>query len=135
VALGLGAAVMLISAATFVLLRWELPRLFTTDLPVIELAAAILPIAGAFQVFDGTQVVAGGVLRGAGRTQAPALANLLGYALALPLGAWLGAAGRAGLAGIWLGLLVGLAIVAGLMLFWLRRTARLPLAELRIAAS
>ncbi|HXZ84261.1 MAG TPA: MATE family efflux transporter, partial [Myxococcota bacterium] len=119
----------------FVLLRWELPGLFTADLAVVELAAGVLPIAGAFQIFDGTQVVAGGVLRGAGRTQAPALANLFGYALALPLAAWLGAAERAGLAGIWLALLVGLVLVASSMLVWLRRTARLPLAELRIATT
>jgi MATE family, multidrug efflux pump len=135
VALGLGAAVMLISAAAFVGLRAELPLLFTADAAVVALAAGILPIAGAFQIFDGTQTVAGGILRGAGRTQAPALANLFGYLFALPLAAWLGAPERLGLSGIWFALLVGLVAVAGLMLGWLRRTARLPLAQLRIAAS
>ena len=136
VALSLGAAVMLIAASAFVAFRQELPLLFTSDLPVVDLAALILPIAGAFQIFDGTQVVGGGILRGAGRTRAPALANLLGYyTLALPLGAWLGSARRLGLAGIWWALLVGLVIVSGLMLFWLRRASRLPLSELRVAAT
>ncbi len=135
VALALGASVMLIAAAAFVSFRTELPLLFTSDAAVVALAAGILPIAGAFQIFDGTQVVAGGLLRGAGRTRAPALANLLGYyTLALPLGAWIGSAGHLGLAGIWWALLVGLVIVSSLMLFWLRRASRLPLAELRVAA-
>src|SRR5258705_524104 len=128
VSLAPGARVMLIAASAFVLFRSELPLLFTSDPGVVALAAANLPIAGAFQVFDGTQVVAGGLLRGAGRTRAPALANLLGYyTLALPLGAWLGSGGHLGLAGIWWALLVGLVIVSSLMLFWLRRASHLPL--------
>ena len=136
VALALGAGVMLIAATAFVLFRAELPLLFTADAAVVALAAGILPIAGAFQIFDGTQVVAGGLLRGAGRTRAPALANLLGYyTLALPLGAWLGSSGQLGLAGIWWALLVGLVIVSSLMLFWLRRASHLPLAELRVATT
>jgi MATE family multidrug resistance protein len=133
VALALGASVMSIAATAFVLLRTELPLLFTSDPAVVALAALILPIAGAFQIFDGTQVVAGGLLRGAGRTRAPALANLLGYyTLALPVAAWLGSPERLGLAGIWWALLLGLVVVASLMLFWLRRTSHLPLAELRV---
>ena len=135
VSLASGAAVMLIAAAIFVLFRWELPRLFTADAQVVAFAALILPICGAFQIFDGVQVVAGGILRGAGRTQVPAVANLVGYyALALPLAGWIGAADRLGLAGIWWSLLVGLAFVSSALLFFLRRAARLPLAELRIAA-
>ncbi|MFI5315209.1 MAG: MATE family efflux transporter [Myxococcota bacterium] len=136
VALSLGAGVMLIAATAFVLFRTELPLLFTRDAAVVELAALILPIAGAFQIFDGTQVVAGGILRGAGRTRAPALANLLGYyAFALPLALWLGSPARLGLAGIWWALLLGLVAVSSLMLFWLRRASQLPLAELRVAAT
>jgi MATE family, multidrug efflux pump len=136
VSLGLGAGVMLIAAVIFVTLRHELPLGFTANSSVVELAALILPIAGAFQVLDGTQIVAGGILRAAGRTHAPALANLLGYyTFALPLGAWLGSASRAGLVGVWWSLLLGLVAVSSLMLFWLRQTRRMPLSALRIAAS
>ena len=135
VAVASGAAVMLIAAAIFTVFRWELPRLFTAQADVVALAALILPICGAFQVFDGVQVVAGGILRGAGRTQVPAAANLFGYyALALPLAAWIGSAERLGLAGIWWSLLVGLLFVSSTLIVFLRRAARLPLAELRIAA-
>ena len=136
VALGLGASVMLIAAVILIVFRGELPFLFTGELDVVGLSALILPIAGAFQVLDGTQIVAGGILRGAGRTRGPALANLFGYyTFALPLAAWAGAADRAGIVGIWWSLLIGLVIVASLMLFWLRRASRLPLAELRVAAA
>jgi len=136
VALGAGASVMGVAAVILVAFRGELPFLFTSQVDVVALSALILPIAGAFQVLDGTQIVAGGILRGAGRTQAPALANLLGYyTLALPFAAWIGAPGRWGLVGIWWSLLIGLVIVASLMLFWLRRASRLPLAELRVAAT
>ena len=48
------------------------------------------PIAGAFQIFDGIQVVGGGVLRGMGRTRPAALFNLVGYyVLGLPVAWWL----------------------------------------------
>ena len=43
------------------------------------MAAALIPLAGVFQVFDGIQVVAGGILRGLGETRVAMLVNLLGY--------------------------------------------------------
>ena len=60
---------MVLSAISFVALRNELPAWYNGDPSVVALAAALLPIAGAFQVFDGVQVVGGGVLRGMGRTR------------------------------------------------------------------
>jgi MATE family multidrug resistance protein len=88
---------------------------------VIALGAAILPIAAAFQIFDGVQVVGCGVLRGMGRTRPAAVFNLLGYwMLGLPLGGWLALRAGWGLAGIWWGLAIGLAVVATLLVAWLR---------------
>ena len=91
------------------------------------MTATLLPIVAAFELFDGLQVVGGGVLRGMGRPRPAALFNLVGYyALGLPLAAWLGRPERLGLAGIWWGLALGLAAVAGLSLAWvaLRGPAR-----------
>jgi MATE family multidrug resistance protein len=122
VALGLGAGVMAASAAVFLVLRHELPRLYTGDLAVVALAAGILPIAAAFQVFDGVQVVACGVLRGMGRTRPAAVFNAISYwALGIPLGWWLGVRGDLGLAGIWWGLCIGLALVSALLVAWIQR--------------
>jgi len=121
-AIGAGAGVMTIAAGLFVSLRHQLPALYTPDTAVIAAGAAILPIAGVFQVFDGIQAVACGVLRAIGRTRPAALANALGYwVLALPLGAWLSTRAGWGLAGIWWGLALGLAVVASLLVLWLRR--------------
>ncbi len=113
IALGMGAGVMTLAGGAFVLWRRELVMLYTDDAAVVAVATLILPIAAAFQVFDGTQVVACGILRGMGRTLPATLANLLGYwVLALPAGAGLAFAFGFGLAGIWWGLAAGLAVVA-----------------------
>jgi MATE family multidrug resistance protein len=129
VAIALGAAVMTFSALLFVVGRGWLPRLYSGELEVVALCAAILPIAGAFQIFDGVQVVGCGVLRGMGRTRPAAIFNLLGYwVLGLPLGGWLGLRAGYGLAGIWWGLAIGLAVVATLLVGWVywRGPARAP---------
>jgi MATE family multidrug resistance protein len=121
VAMALGSAVMCVFAFTFFVAREWIPRLYTEDASVIALAAAIFPIAGAFQLFDGLQVVGGGVLRGMGRTRPAAVFNLIGYyVLGLPLAWWLVFRRGAGLAGIWWGLSLGLAVVAILLVVWIR---------------
>jgi MATE family multidrug resistance protein len=122
VALALGGLVMILSASTFVVLRWVLPGLYTTDAAVIALAATLLPIGAAFQLFDGVQVVGGGILRGMGTTVPAAVFNLVGYyALALPLAAWLAFDQSLGVVGLWWGLAVGLALVATALVIWVVR--------------
>jgi len=122
VALAMGTAVMAISAIGFVLGRDLLPGLYTDDLEVARLAAAVLPVAAAFQLVDGTQVVGSGILRGMGKTRPAAFMHLFGfYGLALPLGWWLTFREGRGLAGLWWGLALGLAAVAVLMVAWIAR--------------
>lgn len=116
VCLALGMGVMSGSALVFGLFPGWLARVYSTDPAVIAVAASLLPIAALFQVFDGCQVVATGVLRGAADTAFPAAIALLGYwGLGLPLG-WL-LAHRQGLgpAGLWWGLAASLALVALLL--------------------
>jgi MATE family multidrug resistance protein len=121
VALSLGAGVMTASAVLFLVFRHGLPRLYTPDASVGALATSILPIAAAFQVFDGTQVVGCGILRGMGRTRPAAVFNAVSYwLLGIPLGAWLGLYAGWGLPGIWWGLCIGLAVVAVLLVLWIR---------------
>ncbi len=119
-ALALGAAVMLANAIALVLLREKLPAWFTDDAAVVALCAGLLPIAAAFQIFDGVQVVGGGILRGMGRTRPAALINLIAfYVLALPLGYWWCFELGHGLAGLWWGLGTALAIVAVLFVAYI----------------
>ncbi|MCE9594290.1 MAG: MATE family efflux transporter [Planctomycetes bacterium] len=120
--LTLGAATMACFALTFLLGRNALPGFITNDLAVRAAATAILPIGAAFQVFDGLQVVGCGILRGMGRPRPAAAFNLIGYyAFALPIGAWLAFRGGWGLAGLWWGLSLGLALVAIALVIWVAR--------------
>lgn len=122
VAFALGGGVMAVFALLFVAGRSIIPFWFTPDAAVVALAATLLPVVAAFELFDGLQVVASGVLRGMGRTRPAALFNLVGYyALGLPLAAWLGHRERLGLVGIWWGLALGLAVVAALSVVWVAR--------------
>jgi MATE family multidrug resistance protein len=118
------AAFMALAAATFILGRDLLPLAFTGDAAVIAACAAVLPIAGAFEIFDGTQAAACGMLRGMGRPMPATIANLVGYwAIALPVGGWLALRTDFGLRGLWAGLCLGLIVVAVSLVAWLRRNA------------
>lgn len=112
-ALGLGTAVMIVTGITLSVFPAALARVYSFDPQVIAMTAALLPIAGVFQVFDGLQVVAIGVLRGIGDTRTPMIVNVIGFwMLGLPLS--LGLAFKMGLGpqGLWWGLAAGLAVVA-----------------------
>jgi len=122
VAFGMSAGVMGFFAIGFAALRHRLPLLYNDDATVLAFAASVLPIAAAFQLFDGTQAVGGGILRGMGRTRPAAVFNLIGYYLmALPLAWWLAFEQGYGIAGIWWGLALGLALIATALLLWVRR--------------
>jgi len=121
----LGAGVMSLFGLTFFFLRWQLPRIYGAEPAVLDLCAHILPIAAAFQMLDGTQVVASGILRGLGRTKPAAIFNFGGYyVLALPLAYELAIRRGWGLRGVWWGLAAGLLFVAtGLLSIVLHKSA------------
>lgn len=122
VAMALGGGVMTLFALVFVAGRNWIPTWYTLDPGVVALAALLLPIAAAFELFDGLQVVGSGILRGMGRTRPAAMFNLIGYyVLGLPIAWWLGFDRGGGLAGIWWGLAAGLFVVAILAVFWVKR--------------
>ena len=116
-ALACGVAFMSVTGVTFLSWPEPLARLYTPNREVVGVAASLIPLAGVFQIFDGLQVVTSGILRGLGDTRAPMLANLLGYwVLGLPLSVYLGFQLRLGPAGLWWGLVLGLAVVATTLL-------------------
>ena len=127
VALLCATAVMTSAALLLLLFRHHITTLYTTDAAVMALAISIFPIVAAFQVLDGTQVVAAGLLRGLGRTRFTFLTNVGGYyVLALPLGTWLALTTKLGVAGLWWGLFAGLAVVAVALITWLFTRGQLP---------
>lgn len=116
VCLTLGAGVAVACALVFALLPGPLARLYTRDSEVIAMAALLLPIAAAFQVFDGVQTVGAGILRGAADTTFPAALAFLGFwGLGLPAGLFLAYRAGQGAAGLWWGMTVGLAAVSVLL--------------------
>jgi len=128
-----GVGVMVLTAVAFLLAPEPLSHLFSTDVAVVALGAALLPIAGVFQVVDGIQVVAAAILRGIGDTRVPMLIAFAGfYAVALPLGAVLAFGLDLGARGIWWGLAGGLGVVAGLLALRVRRRTAGAIARLRI---
>jgi MATE family multidrug resistance protein len=117
-ALFLGAAFMVCAGTGFVLFPAAIIRLFTPDRAIIATGAALLLVAALFQLFDGIQVVATGVLRGSGDTRTPMLSNLVGHwLLGLPIGYALCFRWGRGVIGLWVGLCIGLVAVA-VVLLW-----------------
>lgn len=120
-----GVGFMCVAAAVFLIFPLWLAELYSRDQEVVALAAALIPIAGLFQVFDGTQVVSAGILRGIGDTRFPMIAAALGFWLiGLPLSLLLGFTARLGAEGLWWGSLVALMAVAALLLHRVRMRLR-----------
>ncbi len=116
-ALLLGVGFMGLTAVLFLVAPGPLARAYSADAPVVALAAVLIPIAGVFQVFDGMQVVALGVLRGVGDTRFPMVLNLVGFwGVGLPVSAALGFRSALGPRGVWIGLALGIGLVALLLL-------------------
>ena len=120
-ALACGIAFMLLTAAGMLTMPGLIARVYTSTPAVAAVAATLIPIAGVFQVFDGIQVVAAGILRGVGDTRAPMLINVLAFWLVgMPVSLWLGFRMNAGVAGLWWGFVAGLAAVAILLVLRVR---------------
>lgn len=122
-ALALGTAFTASAAVVFLLAGHWLIAAFSRDAAVLAIGPSLLAIAGVCLVFDGTQGIATGILRGLGETRVPMYANLVGHwAIGLPLAYaacfWWGW----GVQGLWAGLAVGLVLVGvALLRVWARR--------------
>jgi MATE family multidrug resistance protein len=121
VALSCGAGFMVIMALVLLvapgsIIALYLDRADPANAQAVAIALNLLFITALFQVFDGTQTVAAGALRGLRDTRMPLVIATVGYwvvgfgsawTLAFPLGF--------GVQGLWWGLALGLAAVAILL--------------------
>jgi MATE family multidrug resistance protein len=113
---------MVLSAATMLVFPKTLMSVFIDiadpkNEEIIERAGAFLMVAALFQIFDGAQAVAAGMLRGIHDARAPMLIALFGYwGLGLPIGAALAFATPLAGVGLWIGLACGLACVAAMLI-------------------
>lgn len=109
---------MSVTALLFLIFCQVLPTFYISDPSVISIAAQLIIIAAFFQLFDGTQVVGLGVLRGLGDVKLPTAITLIAYwVLGLPIAWLLGFTLNYGVQGIWWGLSIGL-MVASVLLFF-----------------
>ncbi|PRD45457.1 MATE family efflux transporter [Sphingobacterium haloxyli] len=100
---------MLICAIIFAVFNQYLPRIISDDQTVISISAQLLIIAGLFQLFDGTQVVGLGVLRGMGDVNVPTLITFVAYwIVGIPAAYLMGIYFNIGVQGVWYGLSLGL---------------------------
>ena len=130
----LGAGFMACTAAAFILIPRVLMGAFTRDERVLQLGVSLLAVGAVFQLFDGIQGVATGVLRGLGDTRTPMLWNLVGHwFVGLPSGYVLCFVLGLGVVGLWWGLSIGLIICgAALLSVWARRIRALRGALMKV---
>ena len=119
------------TATTFLLFRHELVGLYSTEHEVVRTAAGLLVVGAAFQIFDASQATTMGALRGYKDTSVPMVIALIGYwGLGLPFGYGLCfgydfiALDAIGVAGLWWGIVVGLAVVSMALFVRLTRISR-----------
>ncbi|TNN13146.1 Multidrug and toxin extrusion protein isoform 2 [Schistosoma japonicum] len=91
-----------------ILMRWKIPKIFTSEQDVIELSAKLLPLIATFQIFDGTVGVCSGAIRGAGLQLFGAFICFVTlYLISSPISLSLVFFGGYGLEGLWAGMTVG----------------------------
>ena len=139
-AFALGVAFMTVMALAMWIFPRDLILLFLDEdgnQRVIALAVSFLTVAAAFQIFDGAQVVAAGMLRGLHDTRVPMLIAVFGYwAVGIGVGVGLAFGAGWGGVGVWTGLASGLALVAVLLIWrWTLRGRLAPVLAARAEIS
>ena len=120
-AIAVGVGFMTVAAVVLVALPATIASWFALDPATLAMAAALLPIAGLFQIFDGVQGVSAGVLRGTGDTRVPMLLHLGGFwGIGIPLSLVLAFPLHLGPRGIWWGYVGSLSAVAAMQLLRVR---------------
>ncbi|HYY27422.1 MAG TPA: MATE family efflux transporter [Chthoniobacterales bacterium] len=125
---GMSAVVMAGFATLFALGGRSIAQLFSSDAEVTSISAALLLVAGLFQLADGVQVTAAGALRGLADVRAPMLlAHLFYWGVAIPAAYLFAFILKFAAIGIWIGFALGIftaAIVLTLRFFLLTGAGR-----------
>ncbi len=117
--IGLSTAIFfaLLTMSFIALGREQIVSVYTQDIDVVPVAMYLLWFAMGYQLMDALQVSAAGCLRGMQDTQAPMWITLMAYwVIAFPIGLYLARYTHWGVAGVWLGLIIGLSIACVLLL-------------------
>jgi multidrug resistance protein, MATE family len=104
---------MLCFAVVFIVFNKQLPLIYIKDYNVIPIASSLIIIGAFFQVFDGSQAVGLGMLRGLTDVKIPTLITFSAYwVIMIPCCYFLAFVMKLGVQGIWLGFIFGLAFSA-----------------------
>lgn len=123
VALGMAVLLGLVNMTLFVLLRGDIPLLFTSDADVIQMISAVLPLFAGFQLFDALATTCNGILRGLGRQEIGGYVQLFCYySVGLPLSYGLAFGLQWSLSGLWSGVAIALVLVAAIELVYIFHT-------------
>ena len=124
-----GLLIAVVTAAITLAFRQEIASIYTTDIPVIELAASLMFLAALFQFSDAIQVISAGALRGYKDTTSILIITFISYwIVGLSIGLVLGVTDwvipRIGPYGFWIGFISGLSCAAVLLAWRLRVVQR-----------
>lgn len=115
----------LLASLVFILLRHDIPRLFTDNEEVIAITADLMFFVALYQLWDGMQNVSVGILRGLQDVKIIMPIAFVAYWLInLPAGYLLGIPGGMGASGFYLSYSFGLSAAALLMMWRIRRKIR-----------
>ncbi len=122
-----------LSAAAMLLFPELIVSIYADDLVVAPLAVGLLFYAAIFQYPDGLQMVAAGALRGYKDTRMPMLYMIISFwVVGMTLGYNLTFGQGMGPAGMWVGMIAGLTVAAGLMLLRFKHTSNKLIREAEI---
>ena len=100
-------------SACLVITHNVIPHLYISDPAVVSIASNLLLVAAVFQLADGIQATTIGVLRGLTDVKMPLIITFASYwIIAIPLGYLIGVYFNLGAVGVWIGLCVGLFLIA-----------------------
>ncbi|NRA66443.1 MAG: MATE family efflux transporter [Pseudobacteriovorax sp.] len=121
----LAAGIMALFALVFISIPETLISMFTKEEKVVAAALDVIVLCALFQIMDGVQVAAAGVLRGLENTKISLLTNLLGfYFIGLPLAIYLAFTKDLELIGLWIGIAISIVITSILNTFYWRKLIR-----------
>lgn len=133
-AIGMSALFAILTSVVFLALPETLVSLFIDPneperANLLRIGASLIMVAALFQLVDGLQVLALGLLRGVQDTTVPMVMATISYwVIGLPVSYLLAFTFGFGAVGLWLGLVIGLAVAAVLLLwrFWGRSVKIAP---------
>lgn len=125
--------IALLQMVLVLLLRHTIPRLYSPDLAVTELATTLLFVAAFVRIFDGVHIAGSGVLRGYGKTRTILFISVSAFWLAGAPLVWMATSGvvpesvllgQSRIQSIWYAILVAVATACGMTLWQVRKTLR-----------